>query len=60
MKAGRYLWDEVEVRLLTCVLEIFPSHRNSRPVGPGVEMREDPIERKRRSGEEVDAYTALE
>lgn len=42
------------------LLQVFPSHRNSRPIGPGVEMREDPIERRRRDGEELDAYTSME
>jgi hypothetical protein len=36
--------------------QIFPTHR----VGPGVEMRADPVERKRRNGEELDMYTSLE
>lgn len=40
--------------------QIFPQHRNSRPVGPGVEIKDDPIERRRRSGRELDAYTSLE
>jgi len=47
--------------ILTGVLQIFPSRRNdSRRVGPGVEMRSDPIQRRRRNGEELDAYTSLE
>lgn len=42
-------------------LQIFPNHRSgSRRVGPGVEMRADPVERRRRSGQELDAYTSLE
>lgn len=40
--------------------QIFPGHRNSRTMGPGVEIKEDPIERRRRSGREMDAYTSLE
>ena len=40
--------------------QIFPSHRIGHKVGPGVEMRDDPIERRRRSGQEMDAYTSLE
>lgn len=45
--------------------QIFPTHRNSsssssRRVGPGVEMRADPVERRRRSGQEMDMYTSLE
>lgn len=40
--------------------QIFPNHRSSRRVGPGVEMKEDPVERRRRDGQELDAYTSLE
>ena len=40
--------------------QVFPGHRNSRPMGPGVEIKDDPIERRRRSGREMDAYTSLE
>jgi hypothetical protein len=40
--------------------QIFPNHRSSRTMGPGVEIKEDPIERRRRSGREMDAYTSLE
>ncbi|KAK3639178.1 hypothetical protein LTR56_008769 [Elasticomyces elasticus] len=40
--------------------KIFPNHRNARSIGPGVEMKEDPIERRRRDGEELDMYTAME
>jgi Outer membrane protein TOM13 len=32
------------------LLQIFPKHRSSRTVGPGVEMREDPVERRKRQG----------
>ena len=48
--------------ILIGYFQVFPSSRNasSRPIGPGVMMREDISERKRRSGEELDAYTALE
>lgn len=50
--------------MLTKLGQVFPSHRNgapgARPVGPGVVMVDDPIERRRRSGEELDAYTSLE
>jgi hypothetical protein len=44
-------------------IQIFPIHRSgsdSRRVGPGVEMRADPVERRRRNGQELDMYTALE
>jgi len=40
--------------------QIFPGHRSSRAMGPGVEIKDDPVERRRRSGREMDAYTSLE
>jgi hypothetical protein len=41
--------------------QIFPMHRGeARRVGPGVEMRPDPIERRRRNGQELDMYTSME
>ncbi|KZM27960.1 mitochondrial outer membrane [Ascochyta rabiei] len=47
--------DETDAR------QVFPSGRSdSRRVGPGVEMRADPVERRRRNGQELDMYTALE
>lgn len=46
---------------LTVARQIFPTGRSdSRRVGPGVEMRADPIERRRRNGQELDMYTSLE
>lgn len=41
--------------------QIFPDSR-SHSLGPGVEMHDlnDPIERKRRSGEELDELTSME
>ena len=44
-------------------IQIFPIHRSgsdSRRVGPGVDMRADPVERRRRNGQELDMLTALE
>lgn len=54
--------DRIICGRLTCCEQIFPGHRSSssRPMGPGVEIKEDPIERRRRSGREMDAYTSLE
>jgi hypothetical protein len=45
------------------IIQIFPLHRSgsdSRRVGPGVEMRADPVERRRRNGQELDMLTAME
>ncbi|KAF2113686.1 outer membrane protein TOM13-domain-containing protein [Lophiotrema nucula] len=53
---GELIANEVAFRLGWSGTKIFPTHR----VGPGVEMRPDPVERRRRSGEELDMYTALE
>jgi hypothetical protein len=38
--------------------KVFPTHRRS--AGPGVEIRDDPVERRRRSGEEMTMYTSME
>lgn len=43
------------------ISQVFPVHRsNTRRVGPGVQMQSDPVRRRRRSGEEIDMYAALE
>jgi len=58
---GELVANEVAFRLGWSGTKIFPSHRNdSRRVGPGVEMRADPVERRRRNGQELDMYTSLE
>jgi len=58
---GELIAHEVAYRFGWEGTKIFPDHRSkSRTVGPGVEMRSDPVARKRRSGEEMDAYTSLE
>ncbi|KAF2497112.1 TOM13-domain-containing protein [Lophium mytilinum] len=58
---GELIAHEVAYQFGWAGTKIFPSSRSdSRTIGPGVEMRPDPIERKRRSGEEMDAYTSLE
>lgn len=43
-----------------CQMQVFPAHRNLRPVGPGIAVRDDPVERKRRDGEEMDMWTSME
>ncbi|KAK3075765.1 hypothetical protein LTR53_000590 [Teratosphaeriaceae sp. CCFEE 6253] len=57
---GELFAHEAAFRLGWGGTKIFPDHRNARSIGPGVEIRDDPIERRRRSGEELDMYTALE
>ncbi|GAB7328963.1 hypothetical protein MBLNU13_g00831t1 [Cladosporium sp. NU13] len=57
---GELFAHEAAFRLGWGGTRVFPGHRNSRPMGPGVEIKDDPIERRRRSGREMDAYTSLE
>ena len=42
--------------------QIFPRNRDGmgRRAGPGVEIHEDPVRRRRQSGEEMTMYTSLE
>ncbi|EXJ60803.1 hypothetical protein A1O7_04956 [Cladophialophora yegresii CBS 114405] len=46
---GELLAHEFAFRLGWNSINIWPRHRSSRSVGPGVERREDPIERRRRN-----------
>ncbi|CAN9217920.1 unnamed protein product [Alternaria sp. RS040] len=60
---GELVANEAAYRLGWSGTKIFPSHRSgsdSRRMGPGVEMRADPVERRRRNGQELDMYTSLE
>ncbi|KAF1996471.1 TOM13-domain-containing protein [Amniculicola lignicola CBS 123094] len=61
---GELIANEVAFRLGWSGTKIFPNHRSgmpsSRRVGPGVEMRADPVEKRRRNGREMDMYTSLE
>ncbi|CAK3942317.1 Mitochondrial import 1 [Lecanosticta acicola] len=57
---GELFAHEAAFRLGWSNTKVFPSHRSDHRIGPGVEIREDPIERRRRDGEEMDAYTSLE
>ncbi|OJD33005.1 mitochondrial import protein 1 [Diplodia corticola] len=58
---GELFAHEVAFRLGWSGTKIFPTHRSStRRVGPGVQMQSDPVRRRRRSGEEMDMYAALE
>ncbi|KAL9003945.1 MAG: hypothetical protein Q9188_003216 [Gyalolechia gomerana] len=56
---GELLAHEAAFRLGWSGTKIFPSGRSSRPVGPGVEMREDPSVWKQRK-REMDDMTSLE
>ncbi|KAK7189809.1 hypothetical protein DPSP01_008777 [Paraphaeosphaeria sporulosa] len=59
---GELVANEAAYRLGWSGTKIFPTHRagGGHRVGPGVEMRADPVERRRRDGEELDMYTSLE
>ncbi|KIW12051.1 hypothetical protein PV08_09325 [Exophiala spinifera] len=47
---GELLAHEFAFRLGWSGTNVWPRHRSSHPVGPGVEMRGDPLERKRKNG----------
>ncbi|KAF7503381.1 hypothetical protein GJ744_003903 [Endocarpon pusillum] len=48
---GELLAHEIAFRWGWGTTQIFPKHRSSaRTVGPGVEMRDDPVERRKRQG----------
>jgi len=55
---GELFAHEIAFRLGWSGTKIFPLYR--RKAGPGVEIQEDPVERRRRSGEEMTMYTSLE
>ena len=40
-------------------MQVFPSGRGSHPIGPGIEVKDDPVD-KRRRGYELEEMTALE
>ncbi|KAL9036238.1 MAG: hypothetical protein Q9214_006222 [Letrouitia sp. 1 TL-2023] len=56
---GELLAHEAAFRLGWSGTKIFPSGRSSRPVGPGVELREEPGIRGRKE-RELDQTTSLE
>jgi len=58
---GELVANECAFRLGWSGTKVFPTHRgDARRVGPGVEMRADPVERRRRDGREMDMYTSME
>lgn len=56
---GELLAHEAAFRLGWSGTKIFPSGRTSRSVGPGIEVRDNPGERRRRE-QELNDMTALE
>ncbi|KAH0545307.1 hypothetical protein FGG08_000606 [Glutinoglossum americanum] len=57
---GELLAHEAAFRLGWGGTKVFPEHRNARPMGPGIEIRDDPAERLRRAGRQLDDLTSLE
>ncbi|KAK5137773.1 hypothetical protein LTR08_007345 [Meristemomyces frigidus] len=57
---GELFAHEAAYQLGWANTKVFPNTRSSRSIGPGVEVRDDPVERRRRNGEELDAYASLE
>ncbi|KAI9777265.1 MAG: hypothetical protein M1839_008995 [Geoglossum umbratile] len=47
---GELLAHETAFRLGWGGTKVFPEHRNARAMGPGIEIRDDPAERRRREG----------
>lgn len=41
-------------RSLLILLQVWPRHRNSHSIGPGIEVRDDPAERRRRNRGSMD------
>lgn len=56
---GELFAHEAAFRLGWSGTKIFPSGRNSRSVGPGIEIRDDPSERIRRE-QDLNDMTSLE
>ncbi|EGP85172.1 uncharacterized protein MYCGRDRAFT_75239 [Zymoseptoria tritici IPO323] len=56
---GELIAHEAAYRLGWGKTKVFPSHR-THSLGPGIEVKDDPVERTRRDGRELDMYTALE
>ncbi|KAL2220237.1 outer membrane protein TOM13-domain-containing protein [Thermoascus aurantiacus ATCC 26904] len=57
---GELLAHEAAFRLGWSGTKIFPTYRRSRPLGPGIEVRELPGERRRRSGVDLSDTMSLE
>jgi len=57
---GELLAHEAAFRLGWGGTKVFPNHRNARSVGPGIEVRDDPVERRRRGMADLDDMTSLE
>lgn len=56
---GELFAHEAAFRLGWGGTKVFPTGRSRHPVGPGIEVRDDPVERRRRNGQ-LDDLTSLE
>ncbi|PMD60537.1 TOM13-domain-containing protein [Hyaloscypha bicolor E] len=56
---GELFANEAAFRLGWGGTKVFPNGRTRHPVGPGIEIRDDPLERRRREGN-LDDITSLE
>jgi len=57
LKQGVRLWSTY--RDFNVLNQVFPNSRGAHKIGPGIEIRDDPIERRRRDGQ-LDDLTSLE
>ncbi|KAI9850971.1 MAG: hypothetical protein M1838_004756 [Thelocarpon superellum] len=57
---GELFAHEAAFRLGWGGTKVFPQHRNARAVGPGIAVRDDPMERRRREDRELEHLTSLE
>ncbi|KAI9760517.1 MAG: hypothetical protein M4579_001602 [Chaenotheca gracillima] len=57
---GELFAHEAAFRLGWGGTKVFPNHRQSRALGPGIEVRDDPVERRRRNDSSLDDMTSLE
>ncbi|KAI9740421.1 MAG: hypothetical protein M1834_005001 [Cirrosporium novae-zelandiae] len=57
---GELLAHEAAFRLGWQTTKIFPNHRVSTPIGPGIEVQDNPSRSQRRDGMDLDDITALE
>ncbi|KAK2814183.1 hypothetical protein FQN50_000588 [Emmonsiellopsis sp. PD_5] len=57
---GELLAHEAAFRLGWSGTKIFPTYRQTRPLGPGIEVREAPRQRRARNGFDLNGATSLE
>ncbi|MCJ1475794.1 hypothetical protein MMC13_004458 [Lambiella insularis] len=57
---GELFAHEAAFRLGWSGTKVFPNRRGTRSMGPGIEIRDDPVERRRRGEGDLDDITSLE